>query len=155
MILSECNTLQASEFRVGGSAYEKELYIIFEGRLYPWAHLTKFFVSDLDFTQLRPSGIATDLNIISYIDHSASRGIKGALDTLQSLGAASKLTLSEKLEFNKRWYKLVNQYTECALTVKTDKLIAFPDIAALVQKNAKTTYHADLWGSVAFETALL
>jgi hypothetical protein len=102
MILFECNTLQASEYLVDGSAYEKEPYIISEGKLYHWIDLTNLFLSALKLTKLFPSGAATDLNRSNHIDHSASRGIRGALDVLQSLSAAKGLTFGEQLEFNKR-----------------------------------------------------
>jgi len=60
----------------------------------------------------------------NYEDHSATRGIRGALNTLLSINASTELTLHKKLAFNQRWYELVGSYSQGALTKQMDKLIA-------------------------------
>ena len=146
-ILFECNRLQASEFNMSGSKYAKEPYIIFEGNLYDWGTTM--------LRSLLPTTVVTWLDRNEHMDHSASRGIRGALHVLQSLGSASHFNLREQLEFNKRWYELVSAYTERALTRPTDKLMAFSGIAGLIQKNVKKPYLAGLWESISLEFGLL
>jgi hypothetical protein len=145
VVLFECNTIQASEFDHKGSRYEKLPYVVHNGKILDWIHETIL-------TRLLSSA---GFNRDNYIDRSASRGIRGALDMLQSIGTASSLTLREEVEFNKRWYELVSAYTEGALTKSTDKLIALSGIAELVQNKAKTPYVAGLWSLVSVELGLL
>jgi hypothetical protein len=145
VVLFECNTMRASEFDCKGSRYEKLPYVVHNGKIMDWIHET-ILSTVLSFT---------GFNKDNYIDQSASRGIRGALDMLQSLGSAADLTLRESIEFNKRWYELVSAYTEGTLTNPTDKLIALSGIAGLVQNKAKTPYIAGLWSSVSVELGLL
>jgi hypothetical protein len=144
-VLFECNTMQASEFDDKGSRYEKLPYVVHDGKIMDWIHET--ILNRL----LSFAGFDRD----NYIDRSASRGIRGALDMLQSLGAAADLSLREKIEFNKRWYELVSAYTEGELTIATDKLIALSGIAEVVHTKAKTPYTAGLWSTVCVELGLL
>ncbi|KAF2492957.1 HET-domain-containing protein [Lophium mytilinum] len=145
VVLFECNTMQASEFDEQGSRYEKLPYVVHNGRLFDW-------VDENILTRLLSfAGFSRD----NYIDRSASRGVRGALDVLKSLGAASGLGLREQIEFNQRWYSLVFAYSEGALTYPTDKLVAISGIAELVQDRAQTPYLAGLWSSVFVELGLL
>jgi hypothetical protein len=144
-VLFECNTMQASEFDDKGSRYEKLPYVVHDGKIMDWIHET--ILTRL----LSLAGFDRD----NYIDRSASRGIRGALDMLQSLGVAAELTVREQIEFNKRWFELVSAYTEGELTVATDKLIALSGIAEVVHTKAQIPYAAGLWSTVCLELGLL
>jgi len=91
----------------------------------------------------------------NYEDHSATRGIRGALNTLLSINASTELTLHKKLAFNQRWYELVGSYSQGALTKQMDKLIAISGGAGLVEKTSHAKYLAGLWSNVAPEFGLL
>lgn len=144
-VLFECNTIQASEFHSKACKYDKEPYVIWNNRIFDWLH----------GTGLERLLHLTALTKNDYFDRSASRGIRGALDVLQSLGDASEFSLREKLEFNSRWYELVSAYTEAALTRSTDKLIALSGIATLLQSGTNSPYLAGHWGSILLELGLL
>ncbi|KAK0728729.1 heterokaryon incompatibility protein-domain-containing protein, partial [Lasiosphaeria miniovina] len=80
---------------------------------------------------------------------------RGALDVLQSFGPASQHSLAEKIEFSKRWFDIVAAYSEGALTVPTDKLVALSGVAELVQERAQAPYIAGLWNAGALVLQLL
>jgi len=157
IILFECNTLQASEFYTWGSTYRKEKYIVFKGKLYDWDIILDYLNQPVHVRNRVPKDVMTLLERIkyNYVDHSASRGIRGALDVLQSLATGTGLSMREKLEFNQRWYELLTAYTEGALTRPTDKVVALSGIAGVIQRKAKTPYLAGLWDSIGFEFGLL
>ncbi|KAK3373236.1 heterokaryon incompatibility protein-domain-containing protein [Lasiosphaeria ovina] len=144
VVLFECNTMQASEFHQRGVKYEKEPYLVKDGKLVSW------FANSVVDPILKYTG---------RVDHDdndrARRGIRGALDVLQSFGPASQHSLAEKIEFSKRWFDIVAAYSEGALTVPTDKLIALSGVAELVQERAQAPYIAGLWNAGALALQLL
>ncbi|KAK3345967.1 heterokaryon incompatibility protein-domain-containing protein [Lasiosphaeria hispida] len=143
-VLFECNTMQASEFHTKGTVYEKEPYAVQDGRLVSWFE-DSVLSPLLKLTRRKGQEDVTR----------ARRGIRGALDVLQSLGSVSKHDLAEKIEFCKRWFDIVSAYSEGALTCPTDKLIALSGVAELVQSRAKAPYLAGLWASGILELQLL
>ncbi|KAK0648149.1 heterokaryon incompatibility protein-domain-containing protein [Cercophora newfieldiana] len=139
VVLFECNTMQASEFSLDGVPYEKEQYAIQDGKIVQW----------IEDKLLRLGGIARDDS------HRARRGVRGALDVLQSLGLSSTHTFAERMEFCKRWFDIVSAYSEGSLTRTTDKLVALAGVAELVQDRAGDPYLAGLWQSDSFVLQLL
>ncbi|KAK0724303.1 heterokaryon incompatibility protein-domain-containing protein [Lasiosphaeris hirsuta] len=143
-VLFECNTMQASEYHARGAAYEKEPYAVQDGRLVSW------FEDAVLSPLLKLTRRKGEEDVVR-----ARRGVRGALDVLQSLGSVSKHDLAEKIEFCKRWFDIVSAYSEGALTCPTDKLIALSGVAVLVQSRAKAPYLAGLWASGILELQLL
>ena len=134
-VLFECNTIQASELNPAGIEYDREAYAIRDGKLISWFERT---VLNPLVKWSRP----VDLDD----SERARRGIRGALDTLQSLGQGSELpTQAETIEICKRWFDIVSAYSEGALTRQTDKLVALSGIAELVQGSLQASYVAGLW----------
>ncbi|KAK4442835.1 HET-domain-containing protein [Podospora aff. communis PSN243] len=134
-LLFECNTLQASEHDPRGVGYEKESYAVQGGKL----------VAQLELSLTK---IGRRFNLPAEgedVDVLARRGIRGALDVLQSLGFAALHTKAERVEFVRRWFDVVAAYSERALTRQTDKLVALSGVAELVQERAGVPYLAGLW----------
>lgn len=119
--------------------------MLHDGRLFDWIHesIMNRLLSFAGF----------DKN--NFIDRSATRGIRGALNILRTIGTAPEFGLREKIEFNKRWYELLSVYTDGELTYPTDKLIAVSGVARLIQNSAKTPYTAGIWSSIVPELGLL
>ncbi|KAK0627329.1 heterokaryon incompatibility protein-domain-containing protein [Immersiella caudata] len=134
-LLFECNTLQASEHDPEGVRYATEEYGVRGGKL-------------VDQLELSLSRIGQKLDLRGVGDGGdflARRGIRGALDFLQSLGLAALHNKLERIEFVKKWFDIVTAYSERALTRETDKLIALSGVAELVQERARLPYLAGLW----------
>ncbi|GAB1317196.1 hypothetical protein MFIFM68171_07406 [Madurella fahalii] len=151
VVLFECNTLQASELHVHGARYATEPYVVRDGKLVRW----------LDGAVLGPlrnrmSGRgAGGVDAERAAERAAVRGIRGALDVLQSLGPVSRQSFGEKIEFYKRWYEMVSAYSQGQLTRQSDRLVALAGVAELVQKRAQVPYLAGLWASGIMELGLL
>jgi len=176
MVLFECNTLQASEVNTVGAAYEKTPYVLVNGtfRLEPkmsrytpetGSHRRDAYGVRWDFMrgwqrvdQPRSRGFASDgrhIKVEEIEDHTPTKGIRGALDTLTSVVIDDNMTLWQKLEFNRRWYELVSYYSQGNLTRQSDKLIAIAGVARMVEESASAVYAAGLWTNVALEFGLL
>lgn len=91
----------------------------------------------------------------TFEDHTATRGIRGALDTLLSIDTEKEMTLWERFEFNQRWYELVKTYSEGRLTNPTDRLIALSGVAEKIAESSHGKYIAGMWSSVSLELGLL
>jgi len=94
----------------------------------------------------------------AFEDHTATRGIRGALDTLLSMDMSptgAPLTLHEMLAFNQRWFELVRPYSRAQLSRPADRLIAIAGVASLVETTSRAQYLAGLWRNVAPELGLL
>ncbi|KAK4450163.1 heterokaryon incompatibility protein-domain-containing protein [Podospora aff. communis PSN243] len=173
MILFECNTLQASEKDPKGSRYEKEPYIIVEGRMHPlpfWI-LRKLGFSANDMPRLEPLMLPdvymldsphalerfSKMDARAFNDHTATRGIRGALDTLLSMDMSSTapLILDEMITFNQRWFELIKPYSRAQLSRPNDRLIAIAGVASLVETTSQAQYLAGLWRDVTPEFGLL
>ncbi|ORY07044.1 heterokaryon incompatibility protein-domain-containing protein [Clohesyomyces aquaticus] len=66
----------------------------------------------------------------------------GFVSTRPSLGVKST---SLQVDFS-RWWIIVEEYTKCALTVSSDKLVAIAGIAKAIANQFKQPYVAGLWG---------
>ena len=132
-LLFECNTVQASRYNLQGVRYAEELYTVRGGRI----------------QRIRSAISAAITKQLSSNDNDnenlARRGIRGALDVLQSLGLAANHTPIESIEFVRRWFEIVTAYSDGALTRQTDKLVALSGIADLVQETSKAPHLAGLW----------
>ena len=164
MVLFECNTLQASERYTQGIHYETLPYLLVGG------HIQGASSRQAGSPRRRPTPVRVDVQSLAtsvspeimkeitsgnYEDHSATRGIRGALDVLLSVHVSTELTLQEMLTFNERWYELIEAYSRCSLTKMSDKLVAIAGVAGLVEKMSQAEYVAGLWSNVAPELGLL
>jgi hypothetical protein len=164
-VLFECNTLQASEKDIGGAAYAKEPYIMIDGRMYD-SFLVDILrnsdpiqstaaINETTNTTLLDAELRRKIAVGDYEDHTATRGIRGALDMLLAIDTTNGLTITEALAFNHRWFELVGAYSKGELTKKSDKLVAIAGVAGLVEKSSHAKYVAGMWSNVAIEHALL
>ncbi|KAK4445673.1 heterokaryon incompatibility protein-domain-containing protein [Podospora aff. communis PSN243] len=160
-VLFECNTLQASEVNPEGAAYEKEPYVLLNGSIRFEPRTSNLHGRPLEWAQRWEPVDETLLpdqrleNGHTMEDHTPTKGIRGALDTLTSVVVNDEMELWQKLEFNQRWYDLVSYYSRCNLTRQTDKLIAIAGVAGMVEQGSRAEYAAGLWTNVAFEFGLL
>ncbi|KAK4450349.1 heterokaryon incompatibility protein-domain-containing protein [Podospora aff. communis PSN243] len=161
MILFECNTMQATEQDPRGSDYSKVPYLLVGGRIQDSSSPSSTASPAPVRVDIKSPSTVVDRNVReqiaagNYEDHSATKGIRGALDTLISIDASKDLSLHERLAFNERWYELVASYSQGALTKQTDKLIAIAGVAGLVKKRSHARYLAGLWSNVSVELGLL
>ncbi|KXX74043.1 hypothetical protein MMYC01_209553 [Madurella mycetomatis] len=114
----------ASELHVRGARYEAEPYVVRDGRLVRW-------IEDAVLGPLRNRMLGRDGDV-DDMGRAAVRGIRGALDMLQSLGPVSRQSFREKIQFYKRWYEMVSAYSQGQLTRQSNKLVALAGVAELV-----------------------
>ena len=164
-MLFECNTIQASDTNVDGCRYENVPYILLKEETQnssllsgqkrsgsikgKWKRVNVTDAEELDHKVLG------NLSRDEVKDHTATRGIRSILDAILLFNAESDLSLKQKLDFNKQWYKLVSLYSGMRLKRQSDKLIAIAGIARLVEKSTSASYKAGLWDNVLPEFGLL
>ncbi|KAK3987987.1 HET-domain-containing protein [Cladorrhinum sp. PSN332] len=139
VVLFECNTIRRSEFHSDGARYEEEPYFIQDGKLSDW--FQHFSLGGKD-----------DARMVR-----ARAGIRGSVDVLPMIGSSWTLpdSLAERIEISQRWFDIVSAYTEGALTVPTDKLVALSGVAELIEEGLRAPYVAGLWDIGNLELQLL
>jgi hypothetical protein len=164
MLFFECCTGNASEIDVGGSKYAARPYVRRDGTRYNLneillrnsmrrEHLESASRANGRWSRTKYWwGIPRCPRSPEYdpeeeteaIFEYASSGLRGAFEMLRLVKYDSP-TILEKLEYNSRWYELVERYTSCHLTDERDKLIAISGIANTIQSETGLTYLAGLW----------
>lgn len=96
-----------------------------------------------EFFQYRASEVYPDAGAWPWVGDLSSKTSKNL--PCRDYEKGRSLRESEQRQIHRQWCLLVESYTACQLTVRTDKLVAFSAIARRMASNLQDEYLAGMW----------